>query len=145
MAVLPVNVETTKTYRWKSESFRMPDGSWEHGPYKRIVNTVRPTKRAFIIVWQLAETLEDVLETLNAAGCTGSSYGFGNEGYSLTGVKGLATRIQNRDKINLKTLRSINAPAKAKGQAKEEELANLRFLADALLAFGEEAQVLATV
>jgi|TARA_R110002020_G_scaffold67737_1_gene177677 hypothetical protein len=142
MAVLPVNVETTKTYRWKSESFRMPDGSWEHGPYKRVVNTVRPTKKSFIIVWQLAETLEDVQETLNAAGCTGSSYGFGNKGYSLTGVKGLATRIQNRDKINLKTLRSVDEVDHTKEKAKE--LDNLRFLADALLAFGEEAVALGT-
>ena len=141
MAVLPVNVETTKAYTWERESFEMPDGSWEYSPWKRVVDAVRPTKKSFVIVWQLAETLEDVQETLNAAGCTGTNYN--RRGYTLSGIKGMATRIQNRDKINLKALRSVDEVDHTKEKAKE--LDNLRFLADALLTFGEEAVALGTV
>ena len=100
---------------------------------------IRPTKKSFIILWQLAGTLEDVLDSLNKAGCTD---GWGDK-IKIHSLKAMATRIRNRDKINLKTLPTI-ASIKEAGQ-KVKELDNLRFLADALLAFGEEAQVLATV
>ena len=61
----------------------------------------------------------------------------------MSGLKGMATRIQNRDKINLKALRSVDEVDHTKEKAKE--LDNLRFLADALLTFGEEAVALGTV
>ena len=126
MAVIPVKVKTIKTTRnthWNSY------GGW-HTP----VTVVRPSKESFVMLWQLADTLEDVFDSLKKAGCT-DSWG---DPMKIHTLKGVATRYRNQDKINLKELQS----SCNQKESKEEKLKKLRFLAEAMLAFGSEAQEL---
>mgnify|MGYP003652242119 CR=1 FL=1 len=62
MAVLDVEIETNVRYLIQSRGY----------PPQDIRNTmdVFPTPESFIKVWQLAESIDDVMETLDGAGCT---------------------------------------------------------------------------
>ena len=118
MAILPVNVEKTekKLEHWYRRNY--PNSpSCEH----------RPTNKSFVTLWQLANTADDVIESLNAAGCGGHSDGE-FVGYYVSTVKAQATRLRNLG-VPLKELKSV---AEIKAEAAVVSIDDLRKIAIAI-------------
>jgi len=102
------------------------------GSYRRV------TDKSFVTIWQLAKTLEDVLDTLNDADCRvpPAEYNFWDPShYTLSGLATKA-RILRKKGIPLKTLNRCQAKLQAKAQEaklqKQKEFEELKALASLL-------------
>lgn len=96
MAVLPVKVEKTEK--------RLELWYRRHYPHSPSCE-YRPTHKSFVTLWQLANTVDDVVESLDAAGC-GAHSGGKFIGYYVSTVKAQATRLRNLG-VPLKELKSL--------------------------------------
>ena len=74
---------------------------WPNGPQLEY----RETKKSFVTLWQLANTLDDVWDSLNAAGCGRVEGGRVHTDY-LGSLKAKATRLRNLG-VPLKELKSV--------------------------------------
>tara|TARA_R100000426_G_C4743454_1_gene80493 strand:- start:84 stop:452 length:369 start_codon:yes stop_codon:yes gene_type:complete len=97
------------------------------------------TDKSFVTIWQLAKTLDDVLDTLNNAGCKvkPSWHTWGQlRNYTLSGLATKA-RILRKKGIPLKTLKRCQVKLQAKAEEakleKQKQIKELQTLAEALL------------
>ena len=106
-------------------------------------NRLKPTNKSFVTIWQLAETVDDVRDTLTEAGCRTRHWYTGSvREYSLNGLKAKATLLRNKG-IPLRVLKSSHDLAKEyarthegkaeKRRAKQQEIKDLQALAQSLL------------
>jgi hypothetical protein len=110
-------------------------------------NRLKPTDKSFVTIWQLAETVDDVRDTLTEAGCrTHEPWVYprsqATREYSLNGLKAKATLLRKKG-IPLKVLKSSRDLAKEyarthegkaeKRRAKQQEIKDLQTLAQSLL------------
>ena len=128
MAVLPITVETTEDTTYTG---------WDY----RKTGTKTVTRKGFVRVWQLASSLEDVVETLAAHGVTPPTQKHPAAApYTLQGVRAKAAMMRDSDRIPLKQLQSVTRAARAAEKALQEKLARecelqeLRALAKSLAA-----------
>lgn len=96
------------------------------------------TDKSFVTIWQLAKTLDDVLDTLNDAGCkVKPSYNTWGQlrNYTLPGLA-IKARILRKKGIPLKTLNRCQVKLQAKAQEaklqKQKEFEELKALASLL-------------
>jgi len=103
----------------------------------------KPTDKSFVTIWQLAEIVDDVRDTLTEAGCRANDWYYGGYcKYTLSGLKAKATLLRKKG-IPLKVLKSSRDLAKEyarthegkaeKRRAKQQEIKDLQTLAQSLL------------
>jgi hypothetical protein len=128
MPILPVKVETEKKtvyeYGWRD---------WKSYTF------YKPALKSFVLVWQLAASLEDVKETLDNAGCTILAGEAGRSSrctrqYTLQGIRAKAASVRRHYSIALQPLASARAVARqlAGNKEKMKEIETLQNLAQAL-------------
>lgn len=123
MVAIPIKVEVEekKAHGWRN-------GHWTTVHYSH------PTMRAFVMLWQLSETVDDVKEALDAADCSVFHRNYENTRYTLNGLKAKATNIRKNYKIELRRLKTRKQleTIEQKRTDEEEEIKFLRELARVL-------------